>query len=346
MDWFYSTPDTRKTCCDHRTRLPRTGEWFNTIQQMAKLYKIMATSETLQRVLVYIKQASASSATPASFTQSVVDALSSGGNDETNVFTKLKENKLLISATQFCDLKKSVKLKRPSFCPIHNLCPDEVLQLPQAVRSRGIDVGAVTLLESSDGKLLLTRRASHLNIFPGVWVPPGGHVELGETLETAALRELKEEAGLDITVDNCVDNVMPVIALWESVFPTMLSCGLPKRHHMVVYLYARLKPPFSSTMLNSRLKMDPGEVAASVWLQRALVDAIVATSEFRDGTAVDLSHLPQHISATALDDTGHPVEIKLETSVLLNQMTDATKDIERVSTGTKFCLDQWLQITC
>ena len=63
--------------------------------------------------------------------------------------------------------------QRPSFCPIHNLCPDSVLQLPSAVRSRGIDVGAVTLLESSDGKLLLTRRASHLSIFPGVWVPPG-----------------------------------------------------------------------------------------------------------------------------------------------------------------------------
>ena len=41
--------------------------------------------------------------------------------------------------------------------------------------------------------------------------------------------------------------------------------------------------------------MDPGEVAASVWIQRALVDAIVATSEFRAATAVDLSHIPRHI---------------------------------------------------
>jgi len=45
------------------------------------------------------------------FIQSVLDALGSGSNDEMNVFTKLKENKLLISATQFCDLKKTVKLK-------------------------------------------------------------------------------------------------------------------------------------------------------------------------------------------------------------------------------------------
>ncbi|KAI0217130.1 Nucleoside diphosphate-linked moiety X motif 17 [Lamellibrachia satsuma] len=306
----------------------------------------MATSETLQRVLVYIKQASEITASPASFTQSVLDALGSGNKDEMNVFTKLQENKLLISATQLNDVKKSVKIKRPSFCPIHNLRPDEVLQLPQAIRSRGIDVGAVTLLESCDGNVLLTRRASHLSIFPGVWVPPGGHVELGETLETAALRELKEETGLDISLDNCVDNAMPIIALWESAFPAMLSVGLPKRHHMVVYLYARLKPPFSSKMLNSQLKIDPGEVAASVWLQRALVDAIVATSEFRDATAVDLSQIPNHISATLLDGSGNLIETQLETSVLMNRMTGEDKDIERVSTGTKFCLDQWLRISC
>ena len=34
-------------------------------------------------------------------------------------------------------------------------------------------------------------------------------------IESAALRELKEETGLDITVDDCVDEEIPVIALWE-----------------------------------------------------------------------------------------------------------------------------------
>jgi nucleoside triphosphatase len=34
--------------------------------------------------------------------------------------------------------------------------------------------------------------------FPGKYVVPGGHVELGERLEETAVREAKEETGLDI----------------------------------------------------------------------------------------------------------------------------------------------------
>jgi nucleoside triphosphatase len=44
------------------------------------------------------------------------------------------------------------------------------------------------------GELLLLR--SHK--WPGKYVIPGGHVELGERIEDAAIREAKEETGLDI----------------------------------------------------------------------------------------------------------------------------------------------------
>jgi nucleoside triphosphatase len=44
------------------------------------------------------------------------------------------------------------------------------------------------------GRLLLLR--SHK--WPGCFVVPGGHVELGERLEDAVLRETKEETGLDV----------------------------------------------------------------------------------------------------------------------------------------------------
>ncbi|MCC7118418.1 MAG: NUDIX domain-containing protein [Anaerolineales bacterium] len=44
------------------------------------------------------------------------------------------------------------------------------------------------------GKLLLLE--SHK--WPGKYVVPGGHVELGERLEAAAIREAQEETGLDI----------------------------------------------------------------------------------------------------------------------------------------------------
>ena len=45
-----------------------------------------------------------------------------------------------------------------------------------------------------EGKLLLL----HSHKWPGKLVVPGGHVELGERIEQAAVREAKEETGLDI----------------------------------------------------------------------------------------------------------------------------------------------------
>lgn len=45
-----------------------------------------------------------------------------------------------------------------------------------------------------DNELLLLK--SHK--WPGQYVVPGGHVELGERIEEAAIREVKEETGLDV----------------------------------------------------------------------------------------------------------------------------------------------------
>ena len=39
-----------------------------------------------------------------------------------------------------------------------------------------IGVGVGVIVESQDGRVLITRRAKHMRTFPGVWVPPGGHV--------------------------------------------------------------------------------------------------------------------------------------------------------------------------
>ena len=46
-----------------------------------------------------------------------------------------------------------------------------------------------------DDRLLLVR--SHK--WHGKWVVPGGHIELGETLKEALLREALEETGLEVT---------------------------------------------------------------------------------------------------------------------------------------------------
>lgn len=52
---------------------------------------------------------------------------------------------------------------------------------------------AVAILVVQDQRILLIH---HRNL--GKWLPLGGHVELDEDPETAALREAREESGLDI----------------------------------------------------------------------------------------------------------------------------------------------------
>ena len=51
---------------------------------------------------------------------------------------------------------------------------------------------------SKDEKILVTQRSSKMNVFPNAWVLPGGHLEIGESLESGISREVYEEVGLKI----------------------------------------------------------------------------------------------------------------------------------------------------
>jgi ADP-ribose pyrophosphatase YjhB (NUDIX family) len=54
-------------------------------------------------------------------------------------------------------------------------------------------VGAAALILDEQNRLLLMKRSDS-----GCWGPPGGAVELGEVVEMAARREVREETGLEL----------------------------------------------------------------------------------------------------------------------------------------------------
>lgn len=83
-----------------------------------------------------------------------------------------------------------------------------------------VGVGAVVLYR--DCVLLVKRARAPLR---GEWSLPGGVVELGETLEAAVVREMREETGLDVDVG-------PVIEVLDRV--QRLEDGRVEFHYVII----------------------------------------------------------------------------------------------------------------
>lgn len=58
-------------------------------------------------------------------------------------------------------------------------------------------VSVVAVYIEQDGKVLMVQEKGQAW---GLWAPPGGHIDEGESIEEAAKREIKEETGYDIEI--------------------------------------------------------------------------------------------------------------------------------------------------
>jgi ADP-ribose pyrophosphatase YjhB (NUDIX family) len=113
-------------------------------------------------------------------------------------------------------------------------------------------VAVGTIIRTDDGRFVLVRRAIEPGY--GLWVFPGGFVDRGEPLMDAAVREAREECGLDVRLDGLVNiysyaNHSPVIVVYAS---TVVGGTLaPDDESLEARLFAEAEIPWESLAFQS-----------------------------------------------------------------------------------------------
>jgi len=85
-----------------------------------------------------------------------------------------------------------------------------------------------TIIRAEGDRLVLVRRAIEPGY--GLWVFPGGYVDRGEVITAAALREAKEESGLDVRLDGLINiysypGRAPIIVVYAATMLGGELCG-------------------------------------------------------------------------------------------------------------------------
>lgn len=130
-----------------------------------------------------------------------------------------------------------------------------------------VSLSAVAVVVDSQNRVLLTRRAARMRSFPKAWVMPGGGIDPGESILEGVVREVKEETGLDVSLES----VEPV-AMWESCFPTSgqecIDAGTGvKAHYLVVFCKCNVQSGSDDReSMGREVVLQEDETDLAVWL--------------------------------------------------------------------------------
>jgi 8-oxo-dGTP pyrophosphatase MutT (NUDIX family) len=75
----------------------------------------------------------------------------------------------------------------------------DYLNDPDAPRANSVVPSATAVVPDGEGRILLVHRTDN-----GLWALPGGGMDLGESIVETAVRETKEETGIDVEVTGLV----------------------------------------------------------------------------------------------------------------------------------------------
>jgi 8-oxo-dGTP diphosphatase len=108
-----------------------------------------------------------------------------------------------------------------------------------------IVTSVVAVIVDEEERVLLTKR--NVPPFKNLWVMPGGKIDLGEPMLDALKREVREEVGIEVDVDDLID-------VFEHVTP-----GEDRYHFVIIYYLCR--------PLSCRIVQNEDEVSEVAWVR-------------------------------------------------------------------------------